>query len=75
MIYTFLFDRYVKAYLLPDKSKSGKRKTKVKRHTLNPGFDEIFKVSNERKNTLDKSILNKTIKMNRFETQQRKRQK
>ena len=36
--------RYVKVYLLPDKSKSGKRKTKVKKHTLNPVFDEILKV-------------------------------
>ncbi|XP_071747150.1 uncharacterized protein [Lepeophtheirus salmonis] len=36
-------DPYVKVYLLPDKSKSGKRKTKVKKHTLNPVFDEILK--------------------------------
>jgi C2 domain. len=34
----------VKVYLLPDKSKSGKRKTKVKKHTLNPVFDETLKV-------------------------------
>ena len=40
-----LCDRYVKVYLLPDKSKSGKRKTKVKKHTLNPVFDETLKVS------------------------------
>ena len=40
---------YVKVYLLPDKSKSGKRKTKVKKHTLNPVFDEILKVSSSRK--------------------------
>lgn len=38
------FFRYVKVYLLPDKSKSGKRKTKVKKHTLNPVFDEMLKV-------------------------------
>ncbi|CAG9857439.1 unnamed protein product [Phyllotreta striolata] len=36
-------DPYVKVYLLPDKSKSGKRKTKVKKHTLNPAFDECLK--------------------------------
>ena len=34
----------MKVYLLPDKSKSGKRKTKVKKHTLNPVFDETLKV-------------------------------
>ncbi len=53
MLYTLLDRRinvslslfsYVKVYLLPDKSKSGKRKTKVKKHTLNPVFDEILKV-------------------------------
>jgi synaptotagmin-like protein len=36
--------RYVKVYLLPDRSKAGKRKTKVKKHTLNPLFEEILKV-------------------------------
>ncbi|XP_023347926.1 synaptotagmin-like protein 2 [Eurytemora carolleeae] len=36
-------DPYVKVYLLPDKSKPGKRKTKVKKHTLNPVFEEILK--------------------------------
>ena len=29
--------------MLPDKSKSGKRKTKVKKHTLNPVFDEVLR--------------------------------
>ncbi|VVC88331.1 unnamed protein product [Leptidea sinapis] len=33
-------DPYVKVYLLPDKSKTGKRKTKVKKNTLNPVFEE-----------------------------------
>lgn len=37
-------DPYVKVYLLPDKTKGGKRKTKVKKHTLNPIFDEVLKV-------------------------------
>merc|ERR1712241_341228 len=36
-------DPYVKVYLLPDRSKAGKRKTKVKKHTLNPVFEEILK--------------------------------
>ena len=42
--------RYVKVYLLPDRSKAGKRKTKVKKHTLNPLFEEILKVSSHGKN-------------------------
>lgn len=37
--------RYVKVYLLPDKSKAGKRKTRVKKHTMNPIFDEVLKYS------------------------------
>lgn len=36
---------YVKVYLLPDKSKAGKRKTRVKKHTMNPIFDEVLKYS------------------------------
>ena len=39
------FRRYVKTYLLPDKTKNGKRKTRVKKHTLHPIFDEVLKVS------------------------------
>lgn len=35
-------DPYVKLYLLPDKTKGGKRKTKTKRNTLEPDFDEIL---------------------------------
>ncbi len=40
---------YVKTYLLPDRSKSGKRKTSVKRDTLNPTFNEAlqFRVAPE----------------------------
>lgn len=37
-------DPYAKVYLLPDRSKSGKRKTKVKKHTLSPMFEENLKV-------------------------------
>lgn len=36
-------DPYVKVYLLPDKTKGGKRKTRVKKHTLNPSFNEVLK--------------------------------
>ena len=45
--FLFLFlrlQRYAKVYLLPDRSKSGKRKTKVKKHTLSPLFEENLKV-------------------------------
>ena len=37
-------DPYVKTYLLPDKTKSSKRKTGIQRRTLNPEYDEILKV-------------------------------
>lgn len=37
------FIPFEQVYLLPDKSKNGKRKTKVKKHTLNPVFDETLK--------------------------------
>ena len=38
---------YVKSYLLPDKTKNGKRKTKVKKNTLNPVFEEVLKVKHK----------------------------
>ncbi|XP_068751987.1 extended synaptotagmin-2-like [Montipora capricornis] len=37
-----LSDPYVRAYLLPDKSRSGRRRTDVKKNTLEPVFDETF---------------------------------
>lgn len=36
--------RYVKTYLLPDKSRHSKRKTTVKKKTVNPVYDETFRV-------------------------------
>ena len=39
--------RYVKVYLLPDKSKSSKKKTTHRRKTLNPQWDETIKVWKE----------------------------
>ena len=47
----------MKTYLLPDKTRSGKRKTKVKKHTLNPTFDEQLKV---------KCLVNKSMVIHRF---------
>ena len=38
-------DPYVKTYLLPDKSKHSKRKTTIKKNTLDPVYNEILKVS------------------------------
>ncbi len=35
----------MKTYLLPDRSRTGKRKSKVRKHTINPVFDEILTVS------------------------------
>ncbi len=39
-----IFCRYAKVYLLPDRSRSSKKKTKVKKHTLSPVFEENLKV-------------------------------
>ena len=37
-----LADPYIKIYLLPDKSSSGKKKTQTIKNTLNPVWDETF---------------------------------
>ena len=39
-----LSDPYVKTYLLPDKSKHSKKKTAIKKKTLDPVYNEILKV-------------------------------
>ncbi|XP_072481999.1 synaptotagmin-like protein 4 isoform X2 [Notamacropus eugenii] len=46
---------YVKTYLLPDKSRQGKRKTSVKQGTINPMFDEIFRYE------IPKSLLSQRV--------------
>uniref|UniRef100_A0A8C0AIM9 Synaptotagmin like 4 n=1 Tax=Bos mutus grunniens TaxID=30521 RepID=A0A8C0AIM9_BOSMU len=43
---------YVKAYLLPDKSRQGKRKTSIKQDTINPLYDEILRISAESSTSL-----------------------
>ena len=35
---------YVKTYLLPDKARSTKQKTSVKKKSLNPVYNEVLKV-------------------------------
>ncbi|CAL1613772.1 unnamed protein product [Knipowitschia caucasica] len=48
---------YVKCYLLPEKSRQSKRKTSIKRHTVNPVFNETLKYSMSRSQLCDRSLL------------------
>lgn len=40
----FLYFSYVKCYLLPDKSRQSKKKTTIKKKTINPVYNETLKV-------------------------------
>ena len=42
--FLMFYFRYVKVYLLPDKTKASKKKTKVKHKTLNPEWNDIIEV-------------------------------
>jgi len=42
---SFVIRRYVKVYLMPDKSQNGKKKTKVVKKNVDPKFDETVVVS------------------------------
>ncbi|XP_054453836.1 synaptotagmin-like protein 4 isoform X2 [Anoplopoma fimbria] len=48
---------YVKCYLLPDKSRQSKRKTSIKRNTVNPVYNETLKYSISRTQLFTRSIL------------------
>ncbi|KAK7922515.1 hypothetical protein WMY93_009417 [Mugilogobius chulae] len=48
---------YVKCYLLPEKSRQSKRKTSIKRHTVNPIFNETLKYSISRSQLFSRSVL------------------
>lgn len=52
-----LSNPYVKCYLLPDKSRQSKRKTSIKRNTINPIYKETLKYSISRSQLFTRSML------------------
>ena len=48
---------YVKTYLLPDKKKETKKKTKAVKKTCDPNFDETLKVRGERHSFIKDGLL------------------
>ncbi|XP_072251529.1 synaptotagmin-like protein 4 [Leuresthes tenuis] len=52
-----LTNPYVKCYLLPDKSRQSKKKTSIKRNTINPVYNETLKYSISRSQLVTRSVL------------------
>ncbi|KAG7519000.1 hypothetical protein JOB18_049281 [Solea senegalensis] len=52
-----LSNPYVKCYLLPDKSRQSKRKTTIKRNTINPVYKETLEYSISRTQLFTRSML------------------
>uniref|UniRef100_A0A3B5MLQ7 Synaptotagmin like 4 n=1 Tax=Xiphophorus couchianus TaxID=32473 RepID=A0A3B5MLQ7_9TELE len=48
---------YVKCYLLPDKSRQSKRKTSIKKNTINPVYNETIKYSIVRSQLVNRALL------------------
>ena len=44
-IYNYYYYSYIKTYLLPDKTQRSKRKTSIKKKTLDPLYNETLKVN------------------------------
>ncbi|XP_064422592.1 synaptotagmin-like protein 2 isoform X2 [Latimeria chalumnae] len=55
-------DPYVKTYLLPDKARMGKRKTSVKKRTVNPVYNEILRSLSIRNGVDHCGVMNLSIK-------------
>ncbi|XP_037833327.1 synaptotagmin-like protein 4 isoform X2 [Kryptolebias marmoratus] len=51
-----LSNPYVKCYLLPDKSRQSKKKTSIKKNTVNPVFNETLKYSVSRSQLVSRSV-------------------
>ncbi|MCI4379896.1 hypothetical protein PGIGA_G00233700 [Pangasianodon gigas] len=47
---------YVKSYLLPDKSRQSKKKTAIKRNTINPSYNETLKYSISRSQLMSRTL-------------------
>eukprot|EP00117_Sycon_ciliatum_P021351 scpid29195/ scgid18743/ Synaptotagmin-like protein 4; Exophilin-2; Granuphilin len=64
-------DPYIKLYLLPDKNKATKRKTKAKKRTLDPRFDETLSIKMNESELRDRTLWlsvwdNHTLSRNTF---------